>query len=117
MLILGGAGFIGSNLVKALCSENRKVKVLNRGRNPLPFSSNLEYIEGSYLDEALLSKALDGVTTVVHVVSSTNPATSNLNPKDDVNSNLIGLIDLLNLMKVKNIRKIIFISSGVIRAR
>jgi UDP-glucose 4-epimerase len=112
MLILGGSGFIGSNLVKALCVSNVKVKVLSLGPNTLPFYPTLEYIEGSFLDKNILDKALDGVTTVYHLISTTNPSTSNLNPVADINTNLIGLIGLLDLMVAKKVFKIVFISSG-----
>ncbi len=113
MLILGGGGFIGSNLVKGLCLSNiEKVKVLSFGVNHLPFYSNLEYIEGSFLDKKVLDKALDGVSTVFHLISTTNPSSSNLNPIADIETNLIGLIGLLELMKEKKIYRIIFLSSG-----
>jgi len=112
MLILGGAGFIGSNLVKALCVSNDKVKVLNLGPNPLPHHPSLEYIEGSFLDSQILEKALDGVSTVYHLISTTNPSSSNLDPVADIETNLIGLIGLLDLMVRKKIYKIVFISSG-----
>jgi UDP-glucose 4-epimerase len=112
MLILGGSGFIGSNLVKALCVSNVNVKVLSLGPNPLPCYPTLEYIEGSFLNKDILDKALDGVTTVYHLISTTNPSSSNLNPVADISTNLIGLIGLLDLMVAKKIFKIVFISSG-----
>jgi UDP-glucose 4-epimerase len=112
MLILGGSGFIGSHLVKALCASNVNVKVLSLGPNPLPCYPTLEYIEGSFLNKDILDKALDGVTTVYHLISTTNPSSSNLNPVADISTNLIGLIGLLDLMVAKKIFKIVFISSG-----
>lgn len=112
MLILGGSGFIGSNLVKALCAQNLKVKVLNLGANPFPHYPTLEYIEGSFLDKKVLDEALDGVSTVYHLISTTNPSSSNLNPVADVETNLLGLLSLLDLMVTKKIYKIVFLSSG-----
>lgn len=112
MLILGGGGFIGSNIVKELCAQNVNVKVLSLGGNPFPYNPTLEYIEGSFLDEKVLDKALDGVSIVYHLISTTNPGSSNLNPVADVETNLVGLIRLLDLMVVKKIYKIVFISSG-----
>ena len=109
MLILGGSGFIGSNLVKALCAQNLKVKVLNLGANPFPYYPTLEYIEGSFLDKKVLDEALDGVSTVYHLISTTNPSSSNLNPVADVETNLLGLLSLLDLMVTKKIYKIVFL--------
>lgn len=112
MLIIGGGGFIGRNLVNALCDLNLRVKVLNLGPNIFPASSNVEYIEGSFMDDETLSYALEGVTTVFHLVSTTTPSSSNLDPAFDIKTNLIGLIKLLDLMRKKSISKIIFLSSG-----
>ncbi len=112
MLILGGGGFIGRNLVKALCASNTNVKVLNHGPNKFPDYPTLEYIEGSISDKEVLDKALDGVTTVFHLISSTTPGSSNKDPVADIETNLVSLIGLLDLMKEKKINKIIFISSG-----
>jgi UDP-glucose 4-epimerase len=49
---------------------------------------------------------------VVHLVSSTLPASSNLNPNYDVESNLLSTLNLLEECCRQNIKKIIFISSG-----
>ena len=56
--------------------------------------------------------AIDGVDVVVHLVSTTVPATSSDDPIFDIGSNLVASVQLLNLMVAQKVRKIVFISSG-----
>lgn len=112
-LVLGGCGFIGSHLVDHLLAAGHKVRVFDRVpesfRQPLP---HVEYRLGDFLDASLLAEALEGVDVVYHLISTTVPSTSNLNPVADVQSNLIGTLQLLNLMVQKQVSKIVFLSSG-----
>jgi len=72
-LVTGGAGFIGSHLVDALCARNVEVRVLDaldpvvhpRGR-PSYLPPDVEFLEGDVRDERLLEKALCDVDLVFH---------------------------------------------------
>jgi UDP-glucose 4-epimerase len=59
-----------------------------------------------------VNQFLDGVEVVFHLVSTTLPKSSNDDPIYDVQSNLVGTLQVLNVIRLKNVRKIIFISSG-----
>lgn len=113
VLILGGCGFIGSHLVDQLLAKGHQVRVLDRTperyRQPLP---KVDYRLGSFADAPLLAEALEGVEVVYHLISTTVPSTSNLDPVADVEGNLIASLRLLQLMVQKNISKIVFLSSG-----
>lgn len=113
VLVLGGCGFIGSHLVDALLGAGHQVRVFDRAleayRRPL---QQADYRLGNFLDSALLAEALEGVDIVYHLISTTVPSTSNLNPIADVESNLVGTLHLLNLMVQKKIPKIVYLSSG-----
>lgn len=113
VLVLGGCGFIGSHLVDHLLKSGHKVRVFDRApelfRTPL---RTVEYRFGDFSDGALLAEVLEGVDVVYHLISTTVPSTSNLNPIADVQSNLIGTLQLLNLMVQKRIPKIVYLSSG-----
>jgi len=112
-LVLGGCGFIGSHLVDALLAAGHKVRVFDRAaelyRSPL---ANVDYRFGDFSDSALLAEALEGVDVVYHLISTTVPSTSNLDPVGDIQSNLINTVRLLQLMVQKSIKRIVYLSSG-----
>jgi UDP-glucose 4-epimerase len=88
-LVLGGCGFIGSHLVEGLLAAGHRVRVFDRApelyRAPI---TNVEYRFGDFADSMLLAEALDGVEVVYHLISTTVPSTSNLDPVADVQGNL-----------------------------
>ncbi len=113
VLVLGGCGFIGSHVVDALLVKNYQVRVFDqrpeRFRSPC---SGVEYFLGDFSDQAALIEALTGVETVFHLISTTFPGTSNVNPQADVADNLISTLNLLRTMVDLGIRRILFLSSG-----
>jgi UDP-glucose 4-epimerase len=117
-LVLGGAGFLGSHLSEALLTEGHNVKIFQRPNakldrlKDLPSLSGVEWIEGDFLNQVDIENALNGCDIVYHLISTTLPKSSNDAPIYDVETNLIGTLQLLNLICKKNIKKIIFISSG-----
>lgn len=110
-LVLGGSGFIGSHLVDVLLDNGVEVAIFSRSRGSHT-NANASFHEADFQDTSKLAEALDGVDVVVHCISTTVPATSALDPCRDVNSNLIGTINLLELMRKKDIRRLIYLSSG-----
>lgn len=112
-LVLGGCGFIGSHLVDSLLASGHQVRVFDRSpelfRQPL---AKVDYRFGNFSDTSLLAEALEGVDVVYHLISTTVPSTSNLDPVADVQSNLISTIRLLQLMVQKQIPRIVYLSSG-----
>lgn len=115
-LVLGGGGFIGSHLVTALLSGGSPVRVLERPyRNRtrlIPDMPNLEWQEGDFGNTQDLHRALDGVSTVYHLVSTTQPQSSNDDPAFDVQSNLLATLGLLEQLRSHPEITLVFVSSG-----
>ncbi|MDR5804190.1 MULTISPECIES: NAD-dependent epimerase/dehydratase family protein [unclassified Caballeronia] len=111
MLVLGGNGFLGRHLVRALCMRGADVRVFDRGLQQHA-SGNIVYCQGDLASGQGLDEALEGVDVVYHLISTTIPSTSNANPAFDVESNLLGTLGLLDKMKAAGVRKIVFTSSG-----
>ena len=115
-LILGGAGFIGSHIVDALLSRGHNVRVFDRPQidttNLAGVISEIEFISGDFAHASDMQKALEGIDTVIHLVSTTIPASSNEAPVYDVESNIVGTVRMLTLAKAAGVKKIIFASSG-----
>jgi UDP-glucose 4-epimerase len=116
ILVTGGAGFIGAHLVDSLIASGYKVRVLDRIpveiRPTWRESAQIEYLMGDFSDHSLIDAALKDIDIVYHLVSTTIPATSNIDPIFDVQSNLIGTLSLLRTALQAGVKKVIFVSSG-----
>ncbi len=116
ILVLGGGGFIGSSVVQALSYKGHQVAVFENPRvvpsahvTGLP---GVSWVQGNFLDKQDIHAALEGVDSVIHLVSTTLPKTSNDDPVFDIESNLIGTLNLLQMMKEQGVPSIVFSSSG-----
>lgn len=114
--IFGGGGFIGSAIADRLLKDSHQLKIFERPRVP-PYreftaQEQVKWVTGDLMSTHDVAEMLDGVDTVLHLVSTTLPKSSNDDPIYDVQTNLIATLQMLNLMVSKGIRKIVFISSG-----
>ncbi|HKI60932.1 MAG TPA: NAD-dependent epimerase/dehydratase family protein [Mariprofundaceae bacterium] len=113
VLVLGGNGFIGSHVVDCLLARGHKVRVFARSpehyRAPL---KQVEYRLGSFDDTFQVAEALEGMDAVFHLISTTEPSISNLDPIADVQGNLVNTLHLLEQMQVKGLSRILYLSSG-----
>ena len=113
VLVLGGNGFIGSHVVDQLLKSGHKVRVFDRSpekyRSPL---NSVDYRLAAFENIPALAEALEGIDVVCHLISTTVPSTSNLDPISDVEGNLINTLRLLHLMVQKGVTRIVYLSSG-----
>jgi len=110
--ILGASGFIGKNLAHRLILEKHEVVSFVRDGDALEGFGLGELIEFDFLNLAKVADLLQGFDSVVHLVSSTNPATSALRPRADVSENLLGFLDLMEILKRSTKTRLTFVSSG-----
>ena len=115
-VIFGGGGFIGSTITDRLLRDGHTIRVFERPRigSYRRFEENekVEWITGDLLSTHDVDNAIDGTDVVLHLVSTTLPKNSNEDPVYDVQTNLVATLQMLNAMVARNVRKIIFISSG-----
>ena len=115
-LVLGGAGFIGSNIVAGLVGRGHKVRVLDLPNidlhNLMECANSIEVMAGNFTNIHDISAALKGIDVVVHLVCSTMPGPSNENPIYDVETNVLGTLNLLEAALQERVKRIIFASSG-----
>jgi UDP-glucose 4-epimerase len=112
--VLGGSGYIGRHLVPALVEEGAEVTVLSRNpsRSLFASSTGIRCIEGSFLEQESLRSALVGADCVIHLVSCTNPRSSNEDRVYDAETNIIGSVRLLDECLAANVRRVVVASSG-----
>jgi UDP-glucose 4-epimerase len=118
VLVTGGAGFIGSHLVDRLIQKYEVVVLddLSGGNieyiKPHMINERFTFIEGSIASEGDVKQALEGVTTVYHLAAQPDVRLSVTNPMVDFKINMIGGISLLERLRIHDIDRIIFTSSG-----
>lgn len=114
-LVTGGAGFIGTNLVKQLVSAGHTVLVLDNyagGKKPERVMSGAEYIEGDIRNDADLDKVCSGVDGIFHLAALPRITYSVDNPwlTHDVNVN--GTLKVLLAAVRNHIKRVVFSSSS-----
>ncbi len=116
IVIFGGGGFIGSAIVDRLLMDGHDLRIFERPRvepyRKFSESESIEWIFGDMLSINDITLALTGMDLIIHLVSTTLPKSSNEDPIYDAQSNLVGTLQILNVMVKLNVRKIVFISSG-----
>lgn len=116
VLVTGGAGFIGSNLVKHLLEAGREVVIfdnLSSGyRKNVDAVSDAAFVEGDVRDGNLLAEAMIGVDTVFHLAASVGNVRSIEAPIDDSEINVIGTLRVLEAARALKVRKLVFSSSA-----
>jgi UDP-glucose 4-epimerase len=98
VLVTGGAGFIGANLVRLLLDEGHRVRVLDNfsvGCREYLEGLDLEVMEGDILDTETVTEAVDGMDGVVHLAAQTGVPGSLEDPYHDCETNVIGTLNLL----------------------
>lgn len=110
ILVLGGSGFIGYNFVKRF-SKREKVRVFGKCGNQIIQDENIEYVWGDF-KSANFELLLEGVDSVFHFISSIVPFDGTNRIIEDIETNIVPTIRLLENMKENDIKKIFFISSG-----
>lgn len=115
-VIFGGGGFIGSAVADRLLLDGHSVRIFERPRvepyRAFKAGEQVEWITGDFLSTHDVDNAIGGADVVLHLVSTTLPKNSNDDPIYDVQSNVVGTLQMLNAMVAHNVRKIVFISSG-----
>ena len=115
VLVTGGAGFIGSNLVRVLLAEGWQVTVFdNLSSGPPLYIEQLpvELIRGDVLDVEMVERTVRGFDAIVHLAAQNGVPNSLANPRRDFEVNAIGTLNLLEAARHSEIRRFVFASSN-----
>ena len=118
-LVTGGAGFIGSHLVEALCARGANVRVLDdlslgSISNLSHIKGHIDLIQGSIADRDLIRKAVQGVEFVFHLAAYPSVAYSVEQPELTNAINLEASLAILAEGSAARVRRIIFSSSSAV---
>jgi UDP-N-acetylglucosamine 4-epimerase len=121
ILITGGAGFIGSNLVAKLIKDERVnlVRViddLSTGdyKNLIQFeeSPKFEFVKGDICDYELCLKVVKGINKISHQAALGSVPRSIQNPSKSTEVNILGTVNILHAAVLNNIERVILACSS-----
>lgn len=119
VLITGGAGFIGSNLVRFFNEKHPSVSVrvlddLSTGRLQNLDGRAVEFTEGSILDQDVLQTSVDGVDAVVHLAAIGSVPRSVAAPRPSHDANITGTLNVLEAARHARVRGVTVASSSAV---
>lgn len=113
ILVIGGNGFLGSHLVDALVVREHRVTVFGMFSGTSHWASEgVDIVDGNFLNIADLRRAVHGKQIVVHMLSTTDPATAENDPIVDIRTNILGSVELFQICADEGVEHVYFASSG-----
>jgi UDP-glucose 4-epimerase len=114
--VLGGLGFIGSSLCRALVKAGYNVIVFNRAESSnsrvRDFEDNIKIIRGNIACHNDVINAIRNADTLIHLIHSTVPQASMDDASQDVVNNVASTVNWASRLNQTNVKRIIYVSSG-----
>ncbi len=117
VLVIGGAGYIGSHVVKDLLEKGHQVVVFDNFSTgqEINLFNNAELIKGDILDKTALEMAMSqNIDAVIHMAAKKAVGESMINPGLYADNNITGSINILNAMVQFGVKHIVFSSSAAV---
>lgn len=115
ILVTGGCGFVGANLVPRLERTGYRVRVLDnlsRGRRAFLDGSAAEIHEGDIRDADAVARAMDGVDRVIHLAAYGSVVESVSDPDANFDINALGTLRMLEGARDAGVKRFVFASTG-----
>ena len=119
VLVTGGAGFIGSHVVEDLVRAGYRVTVFDNFSSGLrenlePVAGDVEVVEGNILDAGALVEAARGKDAISHQAAQLEITKCLDDPLDDMRTNLVGTINVLEAARLAGVGRVVNASSACI---
>ena len=117
VLVTGGAGFIGSHLIRRLLDDGCGVRVLDnlvtgKAANLDDMRERIEWLEGSVTDAPEVARAVQGVDTIFHEAAIPSVPRSVREPLEGNATNVDGTLNILNAAREAGVRRLVYASSS-----
>ncbi len=121
VLVTGGFGFIGSNIVKKLLERKYFVYVLDNSflgirENVAPlekeYRDQIKIVEGDVMDTKVLESIIRKCDYVIHEAAHSSAPMFDNEPREGIRVNVIGFLNVLELAKRHDIKKIVYASTS-----
>lgn len=118
-LITGGAGFIGSHIVKELVRQGQRVTVLDnlsggKLENLAAIQDKINFIKADICDFSAMLKACKEVDYVLHLAALISVAESMAKPQETARINVQGTVNVLEAAKQCGVKRVVFASSAAV---
>lgn len=119
VLVTGGAGFVGGNLVRTILASSPGARIcvvdnlLSAERFNVPDDPRVTFIEGSIADDAVLAGVADDLDHVFHLATFHGNQSSIHNPLADHDNNLITTLKLFERLRpFRRLRSVVYAAAG-----
>jgi UDP-N-acetylglucosamine/UDP-N-acetyl-alpha-D-glucosaminouronate 4-epimerase len=118
-LVTGGAGFIGSTLVRALLERGDAVRVLDNfstgeRENLAGLNGSLEILEDDLRSRSALTQAVDGIDFIFHEAAFVSVPASMKDPETCFDVNVYGTVNLLSAARTAGVKRVVLASSAAV---
>lgn len=118
-LVTGGAGFIGSHIVRTLLEQGQEVKVLDnfstgKRENIADFEKQIELIEGDLRDASKVNEAVRGVDIIFHEAAFVSVPQSMDEPQNCFDVNVTGTSMLFDAARRAGVKRAVFATSAAV---
>ena len=113
VLVTGGTGFIGSNLVEHLLSLGAKVRTISRGNKKNSLPKDVDVMQADLTDLHTCRNAANGMDYVFHLAAAGGGLAYNMNhPAGTLTPNLLINTNMLEAARLENVERYLFSSSS-----
>jgi UDP-glucose 4-epimerase len=120
ILVTGGAGFIGANLVRLFVEHSVQATVLDNlsaGGSDLLRGLPITLVEGDIRDRSLVNDLVSEHSAIVHLAGQTGVSCSIAAPERDCQVNVLGTVNLLEAARRSGVKRFVFASSNAVLGR
>jgi UDP-glucose 4-epimerase len=115
VLVTGGAGFVGANLVRLLLAGGREVRILDdfrTGREEYVADLGVDVIRGEIGDTGLVTELARDADAIVHLAAAGSVVDSVADPAANFDANVRGTFSVLNAARAAGVGRLVFSSTG-----
>ena len=116
-LITGGAGFIGSHIVRGLLAQGADVRVLDNfssGKRENLHGLEVEVLEGDLRDASKIAQAVRGVNIIFHEAAFVSVPESMEKPQECFDVNITGTSILFDAARKAGVQRVVIASSAAV---
>lgn len=116
VLVTGGAGFVGANLVSTLLDRGYEVRAFDRAPSPLDTHPKLQVVQGDICDPETVAAAVEGIDTVIHTAAIIDLA-GGAEVTDEIRQrsfavNVDGTKNLINAGQLAGVKRFVYTASN-----